>query len=181
MTRSAKNKFLILPVPKFALRSKIRIGTPLRPINLLRHFLRMCSFRRRSLRTCFLVGCGWLISVFLMPSASIQFASGIGPNTSGYFPEQGPVPPVRSPLCQRRYKADVIKVDINQQKLGDFIRHLNDAYQANIALDPKLYGLEIRMFQVSGKWTTLLKVIMEQEKLDKTCYNGVASITRKDR
>ena len=89
--------------------------------------------------------------------------------------------PQKSPLCRSDYVAETLNVELERQKLGDFIKHLNDKYQANIALDPELYDLEIRMNKVSERWTVLLKVIMDQYKLHKECHGAVASITRKKR
>ena len=87
----------------------------------------------------------------------------------------------KSPLCRSDYVAETLSVQLERQKLGDFIKHLNEKYQANIALDPELYDLEIRMNKVTERWTVLLKVIMDQFKLQKECHGAVASITRKKR
>jgi hypothetical protein len=85
----------------------------------------------------------------------------------------------KSPLCDGDYEAEVIELDIEKQKLGDFVRHLNEKYGANIALDPKLGDITFSMSKVRGKWSTLLKIIMEQNRLKKECKEGVARIRRR--
>lgn len=84
-----------------------------------------------------------------------------------------------SPLCDDDHEAEVIELDIEKQRLGDFVRHLNEKYRANIALDPELAEITFSMSKVRGKWVTLLEIIMEQNRLKKECKEGVVRIRRR--
>jgi hypothetical protein len=85
----------------------------------------------------------------------------------------------KAPLCDGDYVAEVIVLDVEKQTLGDFVRHLNEKYEANIALDPDLADITFSMAKVRGRWVTLLKIIMEQNRLKKECREGIARIRRR--
>lgn len=84
-----------------------------------------------------------------------------------------------SPLCDDDYVAEVVELDVEKQRLADFVRHLNEKYRANIALDQELGEITFSMAKVRGSWLALLKVVMKQNRLKEECKAGIARIRRR--
>lgn len=81
--------------------------------------------------------------------------------------------PVRSPLCRRNYRAEVRVFNFEPSiSLDDFVKDLNERYQANIVLDNDLKALQVSLAQVTAPWTSILRIALAQNRLGSVCMEG---------
>jgi hypothetical protein len=120
-----------------------------------------------------------LVVAFSVLLASLTLSVGARPR--GHHAESvqttsAVVRPVRSPLCRRGYRAEVRLFNFEPSiSLDDFVKDLNERYQANIILDNELKNLQVSLSRVTAPWTSILRIALAQNRLGLVCMEGGAS------